>query len=583
MCEQGSPGDRSNRMPVPELIAGKYAIQTLIGSGSMGSVYRCLHVGLDKIVALKVLHPDMAHNTQFVERFKREARAASRLDHPNSVRVMDFGEDASGLLYIAMEHIEGRDLFRVLQEDWPFENERIVDILSQVLAPLTVAHALGVVHRDLKPENIMMLRRETDDDGKSGDLVKVCDFSIAHLSPARSPHGGPQAPALTLQGFVVGTPAYMSPEQTLGEPIDARSDIYAAGVLLFQLLTGRLPFVAESPLAVAAMQCSTPAPRPSELRPVHPALEAICQKALGKRPEERYQSAREMRDALQSALGGLHPASGVFRSSRESPRSIASLARYVPALSRTSALALLLVALGVIAAGWDLLRAHGNDQTVNQVKPAVSSGQREHLVPERTASASVEPPRRPARSAPAPAAPSMTNASVPSATPPPRRAALPSKRASTRAVNMSAPSAELVAEPLPARSISTALPSNSPAPLPMPAPVIAADRASVSIDDVVVHSGTSRANVRRALKHTPLTRCYRDSLRTVPASAALRSAELAIATDLGGHVVSAVIRDRQRLPPALRQCIETAIASARVRGVDTGPLRATVRLSFRPR
>src|SRR4051812_1987893 len=140
------------------LVANKYRVDALLGSGSTGDVYLCTHTGLDKVVALKILHADMVKHENFVERFKREARAASKLEHPNSVRVLDFGEDPNGVLYIAMEYIAGRDLWSMLDEEWPLDNARIVDIMSQVLAALSKAHSLGIVHRDLKPENIMVRR-----------------------------------------------------------------------------------------------------------------------------------------------------------------------------------------------------------------------------------------------------------------------------------------------------------------------------------------------------------------------------------------------------------------------------------------
>jgi len=290
---------------IGRVVAGKFAIEERVGGGAMGEVFRARHVVLDTPVALKIMRPDLARDPQFKERFYREAKAASRLDHPCSVRVLDFGVEADGLVYIAMEFLDGRHLLDVLRAEWPLPDERVVEILVQALGAVARAHALGIVHRDLKPENIMITVGH-EDDGPHYH-VKVCDFGIAKISepravPSASPTEG--QPALTTNGALIGTPEYMSPEQARGDSLDARSDLYSLGIVLYQLLTGRVPFTGESALGVVLKQViDEPAP-PSKLRPgVNPRLEAICVRAMQKAREARYQSANEMRADLRAAFG----------------------------------------------------------------------------------------------------------------------------------------------------------------------------------------------------------------------------------------------------------------------------------------
>ena len=283
-------------------LAGKYRIDQHVGSGAMGEVYRAKHIVLDTTIALKIMRADIAKDETFKERFYREAKAASRLDHPNSVRVLDFGVEEDGLVYLAMEFLHGRDLLAVLRQEWPISDQRIVELLQQTLSAVSTAHSLGIVHRDLKPENIMV-SATTEDDGTVVERVKVCDFGIAKLSDSRGfqTEGGK---ALTSTGSLIGTPEYMSPEQARGDPLDPRSDLYSLGVVLYQLLTGKLPFTAENALGVVLKQVTDEAEAPSSIRPgVNPRLEAICKRAMQKPREARYQTAKEMRADLRNVFG----------------------------------------------------------------------------------------------------------------------------------------------------------------------------------------------------------------------------------------------------------------------------------------
>jgi|GEM_PF-3196421 len=275
------------------VIDDKYRIDAEIGAGGMATIYRATRLHIGDVVAVKVLHSELLRDTQFTERFRREAQAAARLKHPNAVAIYDFGVSSDGVIYLVMELVEGRNLRAIIREQGPVPVPLAAEIVRQVCAALTEAHRQNIVHRDIKPANIAV------EDSPDGPRVKVLDFGIASL------RGGATMANLTQTGAVMGTPAYMSPEQCLGEELDGRSDIYSLGVVLFEMLCGVVPF--NSPTATAVvMQHVQHAPPPLRVLNVSisPAVEAVVLRALAKRREERFQTAREFADALTAAAVG---------------------------------------------------------------------------------------------------------------------------------------------------------------------------------------------------------------------------------------------------------------------------------------
>ena len=274
-------------------LPGGYVILDLVGIGGMGRVYRAEQTNLGRTVAIKIIHPHLVGEENAAARFITEARAASRLNHPNSVAVIDFGKTEDGQLYLVMEFLRGKDLARVQYEEGPLSFRRIVSILRQVLAALSEAHHLEIIHRDLKPENVILEPVRT-----GGDFVKVVDFGLAKMREG-------SAPNITSPGIVCGTPEYMSPEQGRGDPLDPRSDLYAVGVIFYQLLTGRLPFEADSPTQVVLMHITEAPPDPRAAAPERmiPSLLAdVCLMALAKEPAHRFGNADEFGEALSDAL-----------------------------------------------------------------------------------------------------------------------------------------------------------------------------------------------------------------------------------------------------------------------------------------
>jgi serine/threonine protein kinase len=288
------------------VVAGKLRVDAVLGSGAMGHVYRARHLALDKDVAIKVLRQPYDPSVESSRRFAREARAASRLDHPNSVAILDFGEDGPDrLLYIAMELVEGEDVQAIIDRTGALPLRRTLDVMVQALGAVAAAHDQGVIHRDLKPSNLIVARR-TDDDGRALDFVKVCDFGLAKfVSSSRESMDGSAASAAR----VVGTPAYMSPEQAVGDALDVRTDLYSCGVILFEMLTGQLPFDADTAMGVMLKHVSEPPVPPSQLAPhLPPAVDDVVLWALEKPRERRCQTARALRQALQQLRAHLSDA-----------------------------------------------------------------------------------------------------------------------------------------------------------------------------------------------------------------------------------------------------------------------------------
>lgn len=285
---------------VGRTIRGSIEIVKRIGEGGMGFVYEAYQTHLQRKLAVKVMTPEHARNPVAAEYFLREAQSAARLRHPNIIQIIDFGKDGDDLLFLAMEFIPGEPLTELIELFYPLDKLRIIDIFTQTLSGLEEAHAHHVVHRDLKPDNLMI---ETTRDG--GDRVKILDFGIAHLRDSNSKEG-----VLTQQGAILGTPHYMSPEQARGQRVDARSDLFSMGIILYEVLTSQRPFIGKNmPEILMKVMTHQPVP-PSALRmdvEIDPGLEAVCMRALRKEEGLRYQSASEFRLALE-ALRHAEPA-----------------------------------------------------------------------------------------------------------------------------------------------------------------------------------------------------------------------------------------------------------------------------------
>jgi serine/threonine-protein kinase len=626
------PNDENSTTLIGRTLAHKYTIESVVGTGAMGTIYRARQIALDKSVAVKVLHQTLAQDPSFVDRFKLEAFSASRLEHPNSLRVLDFGKDDE-LLYLVMEYVEADNLLSIMQAEWPFEDDRIAQITSQALAALAKAHDVGIVHRDLKPENILVLRG-TDDEGNSIDIVKVCDFGIAKLAmPVGVSH--PFAPHATTEGVIVGTPDYMSPEQARGEDVDARSDLYSMGIVLYHLLTGKTPFDADTPLGIAVQHVSQEPVPPSAIRKVHAELEAVCLRAMSKKADDRYQSAREMRRAILTAVGAGAP---LAVSALPAPTPTTAMApvqarpRFATSTApgaidvldeddvdetpmpvetatvrrrRVSFVAVGILGVATVAASAVIAQRPGSglfgSREVHSTTvalapgPQVSSPVAVTPTPQPTAPALVvEPPRpspsrsgdsRPTTSSRRSATGSASRRSAEPTAPPPAPIGTPANETEPSPMPTleapAPPSAALVetmvAPPLPPPSRAQAPVEPAPAPAPV---AVDPGRASVAIGNITTSSGISGLKVKTAIAHAPFASCYKTALGR-RASGAPVQAVLKIDIDLSGHVVGASLSEDGNLP-GLRACVESAARGVKIRDVDTGDGSATIQLTFSP-
>ncbi|HEY4014942.1 MAG TPA: serine/threonine-protein kinase [Polyangiaceae bacterium] len=282
-----------------DILNGQFQILQKIGSGGMGAVYKALQPQGNRMVGVKILHPKLANRPDLVSRFRREARAMSQLTHPNTVKVFLYGELEDGSLYIIMEFLEGRNLNQTVRHEGPFPMARALPILVQVCGALDEAHKAGIIHRDLKPENIFLVQS-----GAVRDFPKVLDFGLAKVGERQM---RPGSVILTQEGMVFGTPEFMSPEQAQGKTLTPASDVYSLAVILYEMLTGKLPFDAKNAMDYIQLHV-TGKPVLLNQRVVGktfpPLLERVLDRALAKRPEDRFASAADFATAMRQVLEG---------------------------------------------------------------------------------------------------------------------------------------------------------------------------------------------------------------------------------------------------------------------------------------
>jgi serine/threonine protein kinase len=299
---------------------GNYELSSILGHGGMGTIYFGRHRVIESRVAVKILHRSFSTTARVVKRFFSEARAVNLINHENIVKIFDLGVTEDGRYYFVMEYLDGRTLAEVL-DDGPMPWSQACALVSQIADGLEAAHQAGIVHRDLKPANIMIVEHHEEQN------VKILDYGVAKLHDRKIDPN-------TEAGALLGTPHYMSPEQASGEKVDHRTDLYALGVILYRIVTGRIPFEAESLRQLLLLHILHEPPRPSSINPdVSPALEAVIVKALAKDPNDRFRSARDLKSALEEASASMRPESAPIPLS-PNPRAERLIERLCPLLSK---------------------------------------------------------------------------------------------------------------------------------------------------------------------------------------------------------------------------------------------------------
>ena len=305
---------------IGQTLDGRYRIERLLGEGGMGMVYKAVHTTLGKPLAIKVLRPEVSKNEEILQRFRQEAQSASQIGNPHIIDISDFGTLPDGSTYFVMEFLTGKSLTVALFES-KFSIARTVHVIKQLTGALGAAHEIGIVHRDLKPDNVQLIER-----GGQRDFVKVLDFGIAKVGGSTS--------KLTQAGQVFGTPHYMSPEQCAGANVDQRTDIYAVGVMLYEMVCGKVPFDADNLMGILTKHLYENPVAPHDLAPpadCPPALESIIMKCLQKKPEQRYQSMAELGADLEAVERGQVPRAITEGFGRSGPQTLTGVEARVTA------------------------------------------------------------------------------------------------------------------------------------------------------------------------------------------------------------------------------------------------------------